>query len=245
MEEHHPRLIEQHVVMHHHDLDAASGQPNNARRAAPVAVEVADVKRATLRDRAVFSGVLESRSRLVIASKVAGRLERFPVQVGDTVRRGELLAELEDEEYRQQLEQARAEAEVARANVDTARIGVEAAARELERVVQILLDNAVKFMGTQARPRIEIGQNGTDLEGNPIFFVQDNGIGIEPQHYERIFGLFNKLDTQSEGTGIGLALVKRIVEVHGGRIWVESEGAGKGAKFLFTLPRHVEKGGQV
>ena len=117
-------------------------------------------------------------------------------------------------------------------------------ARLLE-VVQNLVDNAVKFMGTQARPRIEIGQKGTDLDGNPIFFVQDNGIGIEPQHYERIFGLFNKLDTQTEGTGIGLALVKRIVEVHGGRIWVESEGAGKGTKFLFALPRHDEKGGQI
>ena len=114
------------------------GPANGARRAAPVAVEVADVSRATLRDRAVFSGVLESRSRLVIASKVAGRLERIPVRVGETVLRGQLLAELEDEEYRQQLEQARAEHEVARANVDTARIGVEASTRELERVRALL-----------------------------------------------------------------------------------------------------------
>jgi multidrug efflux pump subunit AcrA (membrane-fusion protein) len=112
----------------------ASGPANGARRAAPVAVEVADVSRATLSDSAAFSGVLESRSRLVITSKVAGRLERIPVRVGDTIRRGDLLAELDDEEYRQQLEQARAEGEVARANVETARIGVEAAARELERV---------------------------------------------------------------------------------------------------------------
>jgi signal transduction histidine kinase len=59
-------------------------------------------------------------------------------------------------------------------------------------------------------------------------------MGIDPQYHERIFGLFNKLDSQSEGTGIGLALVKRIVEVHGGRIWVESE-LGKGATFFFTL----------
>jgi signal transduction histidine kinase len=117
-------------------------------------------------------------------------------------------------------------------------------ARLLE-VVQNLVDNAIKFMGTQTEPRIEIGQNGTDPQGNPIFFVQDNGIGIEKQHYERIFGLFNKLDAQIEGTGIGLALVKRIVEVHGGHIWVESEGIGKGTKFLFTLPRHDQKGGQI
>ncbi len=77
---------------------AASGQPNNARRSAPVAVEVADVTRTTLRDRVVFSGVLESRSRLVVTAKVAGRLERVPVRVGDEVRRGGLLAELEDED---------------------------------------------------------------------------------------------------------------------------------------------------
>jgi signal transduction histidine kinase len=117
-------------------------------------------------------------------------------------------------------------------------------ARLLE-VVQNMVDNAVKFMGNQADPRIEIGKDGTDPEGNPIFFVQDNGIGIEPQHHERIFGLFNKLDTQTEGTGIGLALVKRIIEFHGGRIWVESEGAGKGTKFLFSLPRHDQKGDKV
>jgi RND family efflux transporter MFP subunit len=111
----------------------AIGQPG-ARRAVPVAVEVSEVTRATLRDVAVFSGVLGSRSRLVIATKVAGRLERFLVDVGDDVQRGELLAELEDEEYRQQLEQARAEHEVASANVDTARIGMDASARELDRV---------------------------------------------------------------------------------------------------------------
>jgi signal transduction histidine kinase len=60
-------------------------------------------------------------------------------------------------------------------------------------------------------------------------------MGIDPAHHERIFGLFNKLDVNSEGTGIGLALVKRIIEIHGGRIWVQSE-AGKGSTFYFTLP---------
>jgi signal transduction histidine kinase len=110
-------------------------------------------------------------------------------------------------------------------------------ARLLE-VLQNLVDNAIKFMGDQVEPHIEISQDGTDPDGKPIFFVQDNGIGIEPQYHERIFGLFNKLDAHSEGTGIGLALVKRIIEVHGGCIWVESEGAGKGTKFLFTLPPH-------
>jgi signal transduction histidine kinase len=105
--------------------------------------------------------------------------------------------------------------------------------QRLVEVIQNLVDNAAKFMGDQPEPCIEIGAR-TDQEGSPIFFVKDNGIGIAPEHHERVFGLFNKLDPTSDGTGIGLALVKRIIEVHGGRIWVESE-AGKGATFCFTL----------
>jgi signal transduction histidine kinase len=101
-------------------------------------------------------------------------------------------------------------------------------------VVQNLVDNASKFMGDQPEPRIEIGQEGEE-DGKPIFFVRDNGIGISPEHHERVFGLFNKLDVKADGTGIGLALVRRIVEVHGGRIWVQSE-AGRGSTFYFTVP---------
>ena len=104
----------------------------------------------------------------------------------------------------------------------------------LTEVLQNLLDNASKFMGNQEDPQIEIGCHGQD-EGMPIFYVRDNGMGIAPQHYERVFGLFHKLDPKTDGTGIGLALVKRIIEVHGGRIWVESE-PGKGSTFFFTLP---------
>jgi signal transduction histidine kinase len=101
-------------------------------------------------------------------------------------------------------------------------------------VMQNLIDNAAKFMGDQPAPRIEIGQRGF-LEERPIFYVQDNGIGIAPEFRENVFGLFNKLDARTEGTGVGLALVRRIIEFHHGRIWVESE-LGKGATFLFTLP---------
>jgi PAS domain S-box-containing protein len=104
----------------------------------------------------------------------------------------------------------------------------------LVEVLQNLLDNAAKYMGNQPQPLIEIGHAG-DEDGKPIFYVGDNGIGIAPAHHERIFGLFNKLDVRTEGTGVGLALVKRIIEIHGGRIWVESE-EGCGSKFLFTLP---------
>jgi signal transduction histidine kinase len=105
----------------------------------------------------------------------------------------------------------------------------------LKEVVQNLIENAIKFIGEQNSPRIQIGTNGIDPTGKPILFVRDNGQGIDPQFADRIFGLFNKLDPHSEGTGIGLTLVKRIVEFHGGRIWVESE-MGKGATFYFTLP---------
>ena len=101
-------------------------------------------------------------------------------------------------------------------------------------VLQNLIDNAAKFMGDQPAPRIEIGQMG-EINEMPVIYVRDNGIGIAPEFTEKIFGLFDKLNAQTEGTGIGLALVKRIVEFHGGRIWVESE-PGKGATFFFTLP---------
>jgi signal transduction histidine kinase len=104
-------------------------------------------------------------------------------------------------------------------------------------VLQNLVVNAIKFTGGQEKPVIEIGmQNQNDEE---IFFVKDNGMGVAPEYHERIFGLFNKLDPGSDGTGIGLALVKRIIEVHGGRIWVESE-VGKGATFYFTLKNQQE-----
>jgi signal transduction histidine kinase len=100
-------------------------------------------------------------------------------------------------------------------------------------VLQNLIDNAVKYMGDEPRPQVNIGVR---LDGNePVFFVRDNGIGIEPVYHERVFGLFDQLDQKADGSGIGLALVKRIVEMHGGRIWVESEGAGHGSTFCFTF----------
>jgi PAS domain S-box-containing protein len=106
----------------------------------------------------------------------------------------------------------------------------------LVEVLQNLISNAAKFMGDQPHPMIEIGTDGEDPDRMQIFFVRDNGIGIDPQFHDRIFGLFNRLDPAIEGTGIGLTLVKRIIEMHGGKIWIHS-GPGEGATFYFTLPR--------
>lgn len=101
-------------------------------------------------------------------------------------------------------------------------------------LLQNLIDNAVKYMGDQPRPHIVVGAR---IDGDEtVCYVCDNGIGIDPQYREKIFGLFDQLDRTSEGSGVGLALVKRIVEVHGGRIWVESDGQGSGSTFCFSLP---------
>ena len=106
----------------------------------------------------------------------------------------------------------------------------------VNQVVQNLLDNAAKFMGDQTDPNIEIGTQGIDKDGKPILYIRDNGIGIESHQLETAFGLFQKLDISAEGTGVGLALVKRIIEVHGGRVWIASDGRGQGTTVFFTLP---------
>ncbi len=108
-------------------------------------------------------------------------------------------------------------------------------AMRLREVFQNLLENSAKFFADQTRPCLEVGAGEVD-HGFVTCFVRDNGIGVEPQYQEQIFRLFERLNPSIEGTGVGLALVKRIVEFHGGQIWVESEGTGKGTTVLFTLP---------
>ncbi len=103
----------------------------------------------------------------------------------------------------------------------------------LAQVFQNLVENAVKYMGTQSDPRIGIGQRRRGAE--TVFYVRDNGAGIAPEHQQKIFELFQRLDADTAGSGVGLALVRRIVESHGGRIWVESEGQGRGSTFCFTV----------
>ena len=101
-------------------------------------------------------------------------------------------------------------------------------------VLQNLLENAIKFMGDQPVPRIRISavQNGNEV----ICKVEDNGIGIDPRYHDRIFNLFERLNPEIEGTGIGMSLVHRIIKAHGGNISVESAGEGQGCTIVFTLP---------
>ena len=107
----------------------------------------------------------------------------------------------------------------------------------LHQLFQNLISNAIKYKSNQP-PRIQV--SAALVEGSWLFSVQDNGIGIDPKYHGGIFGIFKRLHSRDQypGTGIGLAICKRIVEHAGGQIWVESE-SGKGARFLFTIPnRH-------
>jgi signal transduction histidine kinase len=106
--------------------------------------------------------------------------------------------------------------------------------RRIQEVLQNLLENAIKFSGDNNTPKISIS---AELKDNKVLCkVRDNGIGIEPRFQEVVFQLFDRLEVNVEGTGVGLALVQRIIELHDGEIWIESEGIGRGSLFCFTLP---------
>jgi chemotaxis family two-component system sensor kinase Cph1 len=104
---------------------------------------------------------------------------------------------------------------------------------QMVQLLQNLVDNSVKFRSKEP-PRIHVGAR--QLSERWLFFVRDNGIGIDPQYTERVFVIFQRLHSRDDypGTGIGLAICRKIIERHGGHIWVDSE-PGKGATFYFTL----------
>ena len=104
----------------------------------------------------------------------------------------------------------------------------------IQEVMQNLIENAIKFSVESGTPEISIS---AERRGQMVLCrVQDNGPGINPDYHDRVFNLFDRLESGVSGTGIGLAVAKRIIEVHGGDIWVESLGDGKGASFIFSLP---------
>jgi signal transduction histidine kinase len=105
----------------------------------------------------------------------------------------------------------------------------------LRHVLTNLLANALKFTREEAAPRVEVGAE--TIEGEPTFFVRDNGVGFDPQYADKVFGVFERVhdDSDVEGTGVGLAIVERIVERHGGTVWAEG-APGVGTTIYFTLP---------
>jgi light-regulated signal transduction histidine kinase (bacteriophytochrome) len=108
---------------------------------------------------------------------------------------------------------------------------------QLGQLFQNLIGNAIKYRSLDRPPKIHVSAREEFAEW--IFSVGDNGIGIESQYFETIFGIFQQLHSREEygGTGVGLAICRRIVERHRGRIWVESE-PDKGATFWFTIPKN-------
>ena len=111
---------------------------------------------------------------------------------------------------------------------------INADARQLKQLFQNLMSNAIKYRGAR-RPEIRITAERKELEW--LFAVMDNGIGVDPRHEEKVFAIFQRLHTQDAypGSGIGLAICKRVVENHTGKIWFESE-LGNGSCFYFTIP---------
>ena len=179
---------------------------------APPSPEVLALLRAsTERARELIDGVLTYAR--------AGELQRAPVALHD------VMAEV--------AEDLRPGLEAAGATLDVGELPeVDGDARQLRRLLQNLVGNAVKFRGEEPL-RVELSALRDSQEW--VVTVRDNGPGVEPEQAGRIFGMFSRADTRTDGVGIGLAVCRRIVEAHGGRIWVEAPEGG-GSAFRFTVP---------
>jgi len=118
---------------------------------------------------------------------------------------------------------------------------IYADSRQIARLFQNIITNSIKFKKPDEPPKIHISVEKNEKTKEYVFSISDNGIGIDPKYQDRIFTIFQRLHTMEEyqGTGIGLAVARKIVERHGGHIWVESE-LGKGSTFYFTLPIHSQ-----
>lgn len=103
-------------------------------------------------------------------------------------------------------------------------------------VIQNMVANAIKFTPGNKPPEIKIGIE-LKKRGEPVYYVADTGRGIEEKYLTQIFKIFERLDASVDGTGIGLAIVKRIIDFHGGEVWAESAGLGRGSTFYFTIPQ--------
>lgn len=200
-----------------------------------------------------FAGLLTRRYE----GKLDGDADEFLAHIQDGVRRmqaliGDLLAysRVAGEESRQSATvQVRTELQDA---IKACQLAIESSgavvtwdelpevrvnARQLNQVLQNLITNAIKYRKEEESPRIHVSASWRN--GEWVFAVADNGTGIPPEYHERVFGLFKRLHGPSvPGTGIGLAICRKIVEQHHGRIWVESS-PGAGATFYFTLPAGV------
>ena len=111
----------------------------------------------------------------------------------------------------------------------------------MRQVFSNLLDNALKFTARESAPRIEV--TGSNSRGENIYCIKDNGVGFDPRYAHKLFGVFQRLHRQDEfeGTGVGLALVQRIIERHSGKTWAESKPR-TGATFYFSLPEQPPDG---